>query len=290
MSRTVALCFGYDGTAFCGSQWQAEGRSVQGELEAAWTKLTGESRRWTFAGRTDAGVHALAQVAHVQTESVHALDTLVRALNALTAEDVSFHEAWELSDTFHARFSARQRAYRYLLDVQPTPSATLHNRVLPIKQPLNTALMTEALGRLVGEHDFAAFTGAGQHGGTVRTCTLATLEQCDVLGRSLLAVRLNANAFLKHMVRNIIGTVLLVGTGRMSLAEWDRVFASRDRRQAGPTAPPYGLYLQMISYDPAFAPLRASSRWDDTTYWRTHDEHQKSAVKIKPNIQNDFDF
>lgn len=277
MSRTIALCFEYDGTAFCGSQWQTDGRSVQSELETAWRRLTGETLRWTFAGRTDAGVHALAQVAHCQSETRHSLDTLVRALNALTAADLTIHEAWELPGNFHARFSARQRSYRYLLDISPSPSALLHQRVLAVGQPLDIAAMAQALELLIGEHDFAAFTGAGQVGGTLRTCSAASIASGELLGRPLVTVDLSANAFLKHMIRNIVGTLLMVGQGRLSLAEWAAVFASRDRRQAGPTAPPHGLYLETISYDPAFAPLEASSRWDGKTYWRTYPESSQEA-------------
>ncbi|HYF64821.1 MAG TPA: tRNA pseudouridine(38-40) synthase TruA [Herpetosiphonaceae bacterium] len=277
MSRTIALCFEYDGTAFCGSQWQTDGRSVQGDLEAAWRRLTGETLRWTFAGRTDAGVHALAQVAHCQSETRHSLDTLVRALNALTAADLTIHEAWELPGDFHARFSARQRSYRYLLDLSPSPSALLHERVLAVGQPLDIAAMAQALELLVGEHDFAAFTGAGQVGGTLRTCSAASIAAGEMLGRPLVTVNLSANAFLKHMIRNIVGTLLMVGQGRMDLDGWAAVFASRDRRKAGPTAPPHGLYLETISYDPAFAPLEASARWDGKTAWRTYGKSSQPA-------------
>lgn len=270
MSRTIALCFEYVGTAFVGSQWQREGRSVQAELEAAWTRLTGETLRWTFAGRTDAGVHALAQVAHIRSETTHSLDTIVRALNAVTSKDISIHEAWEMPSTFHARFSARQRAYRYLLDVHSTPSAVLGEHAVYVKAALNTSAMQQALDSLIGSHDFAAFTGAGHEGTTVRECTIARLESVKLFERSLFVIRLRANAFLKHMVRNIVGTVLLVGTEQISVEEWTAIFASHDRRKAGPTAPAHGLYLETICYDPTLAPLAASTRWDGTTYWRTY--------------------
>jgi tRNA pseudouridine38-40 synthase len=270
LNRTIALCFEYRGTAFVGSQWQREGRSVQAELEAAWTRFTGETRRWTFAGRTDAGVHALAQVAHIQSETTRSLDTIVGALNALTSKDISIHEAWEMPGTFHARFSARQRAYRYLLDVHPTPSAVLSEHAVYVTRSLNTTAMQGALNSLIGTHNFAAFAGSGHEGSTVRECTAAQLESIKLGERSILVVHLSANAFLKHMVRNIVGTVLLVGTERISLDEWTAIFASHDRRKAGPTAPAHGLYLETICYDPTFAPLAASTRWDGTTYWRTY--------------------
>ena len=279
MQRTIAVCFAYTGTDFVGSQWQSSGRSVQGELEAAWKQLTQEDQRWIFAGRTDAGVHARAQVAHVQTTTHHTLDTIVRALNVHTGSDLSVHEAWEVPASFHARFCARNRSYRYLLYVSPTPVALLQHHVTYVQHPLNQHAMHDALSLLVGEHDFAAFAGAGQAGSTVRTCRVATLETEMVLGFQCLAVVLQANAFLRHMVRNIIGTLLEVGQGRMSVADVAAILASRDRRNAGPTAKPYGLYLESIAYDQAVVPLATSTRWDQQTFWRTYQEETTCGGK-----------
>lgn len=271
MSRNIALCMEYDGTAFVGSQWQAEGRSVQGELEAAWTSLTGEARRWTFAGRTDAGVHALAQVANCQTETRHGLATIVRALNAISGPDLAIHAAWEMPAGFNARFSARQRSYRYLLDNAATPAASLRARAVHVDRPLDVAAMEAALAWIIGEHDFRAFAGSGQEGSTVRTCTAARLERQPLLGRQVIAVVLSANGFLRHMVRNLVGTLLLTGLGKCDPARFAALLAAGDRRAAGPTAPAHGLYLETISYDPAFAPLQMSERWDHMTYWRPYE-------------------
>ncbi|HEY1011273.1 MAG TPA: tRNA pseudouridine(38-40) synthase TruA [Herpetosiphonaceae bacterium] len=271
MSRNIALCFEYDGTAFVGSQWQAEGRSVQGEVEAAWARLTGEFRRWTFAGRTDAGVHALAQVANCQTETRHGLETIVRALNANSGSDLSIHAAWEMPAGFNARFSARQRSYRYLLDHAATPAASLRGKAVHVDRPLDLEAMAAALTCLPGEHDFSAFAGAGHEGSTVRFCTEARLERQTLLGRELVAVVLSANAFLRHMVRNLVGTLLLTGLGKCDPARFAAILAAGDRRDAGPTAPAHGLYLETISYDPAFAPLQMSERWDHLTYWRPYE-------------------
>ncbi len=270
LERTIAVCFAYDGAAFVGSQWQKQGRSVQKELETAWERLTGEQARLTFAGRTDAGVHALAQVAHVHTKTSHDLNTLVRALNVHTGREISIHEAWEVPATFHARFSARQRAYRYLIYNSPTPLAVINNRVTFIDQPLAVQAIEQALRQLVGEHDFAAFAGSGQAGSTVRVCTYAALEYTTILGVSCLAVVLHANAFLRHMVRNIVGTLIDIGMGRMQPEAISAILQSGNRRNAGPTARPEGLYLEWISYDPTVAPLQSSQRWDRRTYWRAH--------------------
>ncbi|XSG74149.1 tRNA pseudouridine(38-40) synthase TruA [Herpetosiphon llansteffanensis] len=270
MSRTLALCFEYVGTAFCGSQWQPGGRAVQTELETAWQRLTSDSGRWIFAGRTDAGVHALAQVAHIVSATDRSLDTIAKAMNAITPADISVHEAWEMPTGFHARFSARQRTYRYVFDSAPAPSATLSGRVLRLDHQLDWAAMQAALDTLIGIHDFAAFAGAGHEGSTIRNCYLAQLRPAEWLGRPVTVLHLQANAFLKHMVRNIVGTLLMVGAGKLSLEAWLAIIASRDRRNAGPTAPPQGLYLESIGYDPALQPLATSSRWDGTTYFRTY--------------------
>lgn len=270
MERNIALCFEYDGTAFIGSQWQVTGRSVQAELEAAWTRLTGETQRFQLAGRTDTGVHALAQVANAPTATNHTLNTIVRALNALTSSDLSIHAAWEMPAGFNARFSARQRTYRYLLDVAATPAATLRSRATYIDRPLDLKAMDLALTYLVGEHDFRAFAGAGQPGSTVRTISTASLEPQTIMGRPLVGIVISANGFLRHMMRNMIGTLLMVGHNQITPQGFAAILESEDRRQAGPTAPPHGLYLETISYDPAFAPLQSSERWDHVSYWRIH--------------------
>jgi tRNA pseudouridine38-40 synthase len=264
--RRVALRLAYDGTEFAGSQWQPSGRTVQGELEAAWTRLTQERRRFTFAGRTDAGVHAEGQVAHVATMSRHSLETIRRALNALLPEDVVIHSTWEVDARFHARFSAEWRHYRYLIDNSLLPLPMLRRYVLHVAYPLDRELMQEALGTLAGEHDFAAFAAGEQRGTTVRACHRASCDTFEWFNRPLLAIELVANGFLRHMVRNVVGTLLLVGQGKMTCEEFVDVLRSRDRRQAGPTAAPHGLSLVAVGY-PAAAP--------DTMYraeWLDKDE------------------
>lgn len=247
--RNIALRIAYDGTDFVGSQWQNNGRTVQGELEGAWEQLAQERKRFVLAGRTDAGVHALGQMANVRTESRLPLPTVLRGMNALVPEDLAVLGAWEVPENFHSRYSATRRDYRYLIDTSPVAMPLLRRQVVAVPHQLDVAAMSEALAVLVGEHNFAAFAGAGPPEGTsVRRCFTARCGTAELLGRTLIAIDLAANAFLRHMVRNIVGTVLLVGQRRMTLDGFTRVFKSKDRKQAGPTAPAHGLYLVSVVY------------------------------------------
>lgn len=245
--RNVALRIEYDGTDFVGSQWQSNGRSVQGELEASWEQLTQERRRINLAGRTDAGVHARGQVANVRSETRLDLESIRRGMTAILPKDVAVLEAWEVPDEFHARHSAIRRDYRFLLDNGRVGSPLLRRHAVHIARQLDTGAMHSALDVLLGTHDFAAFSGV-QEGSTVRTCYWASCQTVEVWGQPLIAIELAANAFLRHMVRNIVGTLLLVGEQRLGKDEFAAVLASRDRRKAGRTAPAHGLYLMSVSY------------------------------------------
>jgi tRNA pseudouridine38-40 synthase len=246
--RNVALLIEYDGTDFVGSQWQDNGRSVQGALEAAWEQLTQERRRVNLAGRTDAGVHARGQVASVRTETRHDLATLQRGLNALMPDDVAVLSVWEVAYDFHARHTAIRRDYRYLIDNGRVAAPLLRRHAVHVAKRLDVSAMSQALASLLGTHDFAAFAGGPQTGSTVRICYAASCQLVEVWGQPLIAVDLSANAFLRHMVRNIVGTLLLVGLGKRDVAGFAAVLAGRDRRKAGQTAPAHGLYLMSVNY------------------------------------------
>jgi len=246
--RNIALRIEYDGTDFVGSQWQNNGRSVQGELEGAWEQLTQDRRRVNMAGRTDAGVHARGQVANVRSETELDLATLKRGLNAILPEDVGVLEVWEVDHDFHARHTAIRRDYRFLIDQGPVASALLRRQTIHDPRPVDVTAMQMALNVLLGTHDFVAFAGGLQEGSTVRTCYLASCQTVELWGQPLLTVDLAANAFLRHMVRNIVGTLLLVGEGKLSEAGFAEILAGRDRRKAGRTAPAHGLYLMSVSY------------------------------------------
>jgi len=246
--RNIALRIEYDGTDFVGSQWQNNGRSVQGELEGAWEQLTQERRRMNMAGRTDAGVHACGQLANVRGETALDLLTIQRGLNAILPEDVGVLEVWEVAHDFHARHTAIRRDYRFIIDHGPVAAPLLRRQAFHYARPLRVAAMQAALETLLGTHDFVAFAGGMQEGSTVRTCYLAICQMTELWGQPLLTIDLAANAFLRHMVRNIVGTLLLVGEGKLSVAGFAAILAGRDRRKAGRTAPAHGLYLMSVSY------------------------------------------
>jgi tRNA pseudouridine38-40 synthase len=246
--RNIALRIEYDGTDFVGSQWQTNGRSVQGELEGAWEQLTQDRRRFVIAGRTDAGVHARGQVANVRTTTRHDTVTIVRGLNAILPEDVAVLEAWEAPEAFHARHSAIRRDYRYLISRERVASPLMRRLVVHTGRQLDLEATNQALETLLGTHDFAAFAASATEGSTVRTCYTAAARFIEAFDRKLIAIDIAANAFLYHMVRNIVGTALLVGEGKLDVAGFTAIVQSRDRRKAGRTAPAHGLYLMSVSY------------------------------------------
>ncbi|GAC1383961.1 MAG: tRNA pseudouridine(38-40) synthase TruA [Herpetosiphon sp.] len=246
-SRNLVLQLEYDGTAFVGSQLQAKGRTVQGELEAAWQRFCGEQRRCHFAGRTDAGVHAQGQVANVHTETDHSVTTVQRALNALLPGDVTIQQAWDAEPEFHARFSAVRRDYRYTILGRPYPSALLRRTAWHIGAPLDVAAMAQAALTLTGEHDFATF-GTVDRGSTVRRCSAATCRSTTRDGYPLVVIELSANGFLRHMVRAITATLVEVGRGKRTPDEFRTILKRADRSAALAMAPPHGLCLVHVAY------------------------------------------
>lgn len=248
--RNFALWLEYDGSDFVGSQLQQNGRTVQGSLEDAWEQINQERRRITLSGRTDAGVHARGQVANVLSATRRDLPTLLKALNAVLPGDLAVLEIREVPHEFHARFSAIRRDYRYLLTNSRVAPPLLRNHAVHVGKKLNLRAMAEALEALPGQHDFSAFAATPIEGSPIRECLRAELSSVEMLGHELIAVDLAANAFLRHMVRNIVGTLLWVGEGRIAAREMAAILAGRDRRQAGPTAAAHGLYLMSVTYPP----------------------------------------
>jgi tRNA pseudouridine38-40 synthase len=257
-SRNIKLVLEYDGTDFKGSQLQANGRTVQGELEKALASLTGLSAGErcvvSMAGRTDSGVHASGQVANFFTASRLPVETFRRGLNALLPFDVAVVTAEEVSSDFHARFSAKERTYRYTVLNRPVRSPLARRFAYQVAQPLDLPALQAAAASLVGERDFASFAGAGwgvkdsdptaDKPGTVRNLVKA---EWQAEGDRLI-LEVAANAFLPHMIRNIVGTLLLVGKGERTPGDFARIVAACDRRQAGPTAPACGLSLVSVRY------------------------------------------
>ena len=244
--RNVMLVLEYDGTRYHGFQIQATSvPTVQGELERALRQVTGLATRVAGAGRTDRGVHATGQVVSFRTASALPAAVLRRALNALLPADVAVLAADDAPPVFHARFSARSRAYRYTILNRPVRSPVERHFTYHVALPLGVEAMAEAVQALVGEHDFASFAGAGEEEeSTVRRVLAA---DCRPEGVKVF-IDVVADAFLPHMVRNIVGTLLLVGMGKLSPVGFREILAARQRSQAGPTAPARGLCLTRVSY------------------------------------------
>lgn len=242
--RRIAVLLEYDGTAYRGSQYQENGPSIQSELESAINKLTGERQRAAFAGRTDAGVHALGQVAAFDVRARLALAEFVSGLNHFLPDDIAVREAAEAALDFDPRRHARRRVYRYRLDNRGVRSPLERSRAWSVARPLDLGRMREAAALLVGEHDFAAFAGPYE-GRTDRA-----LYRCDVreqCGR--VEVEMEAPAFLPHQVRRTVGALAEVGLGRMSRDEFAGLLREAKPSSAGPSAPACGLYLVRIAYD-----------------------------------------
>lgn len=245
--RRVALGIEYDGSDFSGWQIQPKQsvRTVQAQLTRALSQVANHPVRLYCAGRTDAGVHACAQVIHFGTDSIRPEKAWVRGGNALLPPDISIRWAQDVEDDFHARFSATARRYHYLIDNRQERSALLRGRCTHHFTPLNAERMSEAAHALIGEHDFSAFRGAYCQSST----PMRHVMELNVTRQGhFILVDIKANAFLLHMVRNIVGALLPVGAGSQPPSWVAEVLAGRDRRLAGPTAAPDGLYLMQVDY------------------------------------------
>jgi tRNA pseudouridine38-40 synthase len=242
----VKLTLEYDGTRFCGWQLQPNAPSVQGALERAVATVLREPVRITAAGRTDAGVHARGQVAAFRTSRTPDLAALRRSLNSLAGPDIAVVAADAVGDGFDPRRDARSRAYAYYILNRSAPSPFWRQRAWHVPHRLDLEAMRAAAALLCGEHDFSSFCGpdcAARHA-VRRTLTSRLEREADVL-----RYEIEASGFVRHMVRNIVGTLVEVGRGALDLPGFRAIIAARDRRRAGPTAPAWGLYLLRVSYD-----------------------------------------
>lgn len=243
--RTLKITLAYDGTRLVGWQRQAEGDSVQGLLEDAVARFEGARVTVNGAGRTDAGVHALGQVASVQVTFDHDVATLTRALNAQLPDDVRVLAIEDAASDFHARFSARSKTYRYQIRHGIIADPFERAFVWHMPETLDVDAMRVAAGVLVGEHDFAAFRSVGSGTpDTVRTITRSALD--DAAGR--LTYEISGDGFLRHMVRAIVGTLVEVGRGFREIDTMLSLLQGSARGDAGPTAPPQGLFLVRVDY------------------------------------------
>ncbi|HUE75230.1 MAG TPA: tRNA pseudouridine(38-40) synthase TruA [Chloroflexota bacterium] len=245
--NVIALTVEYDGTRYHGFQVQSVGPTIQEEIERALARLMGFPVRIVAAGRTDAGVHAIGQVVSFGAPRVMPVNVIQRALNAHLPRDIAVTDVTEKPPEFHARFSAKRRKYRYTICNRTVRPVIGGQFVYHVPKHLEVAAMSEACKYLVGEHDFASFagTGSGDHPpSTVRTMIRSTCERDG----DLVALEFEANAFLPQMVRNLVGTLLLVGTGRLRTDQVTDILCRRDRRFAGQTAPARGLCLTHVTY------------------------------------------
>lgn len=243
--RRLGLVLEYDGTAYAGWQRQPAAPTVQAAVEDAATTLLGAPCRVVGAGRTDAGVHALGQVAHLSTVSRLPADRVRAGLTALLPGDIVVREVFEAPAAFHARRDARLRVYAYVILARARPSALLRRYTHHVPEPLDLDAMRDAAEALVGEHDFAAYRVTGTPTATT-VCTVAALT-LDRRG-DLLIITIAADRFLRQMVRRVVGTLLKVGTGAWPRERVAAALRSGDSRQAAAPAPACGLYLARVVY------------------------------------------
>lgn len=242
-----ALLIQYDGTTFNGWQLQVKGITIQEEYEKAIQILTKESVRVTASGRTDSGVHALGQVIHFDLNNDIPLKKMCISLNGILPQDLSVKNAYIVGNDFHSRFSAVQREYIYILYRYPLRTPFMKNKAMWINHPLEADYIRSAASYLIGEKDFASFCKKiSLNNGTIRK-----IEAIDVIEQDeLIKIRIRGNSFLHNMIRIIIGTIIQMYRENRDPSYIEYILNEKDRSVSGFTAPPYGLYLNKIIYDP----------------------------------------
>ncbi len=244
--RTIKLLIEYDGKHYSGWQRQPHQPTIQGIIEEKWKEITGERVHLIGSGRTDAGVHAIGQVAHFKTQSLLPLQAIQKAFNHLLPPDILIKGVEEVEPDFHARKSAKRKVYEYRILNTPLPSVFHHGYVWHIPQPLDWEKVKQATEILIGVHDFSSFRSTGTSTRTaVREVYRAEWRRSK---SGLVRFEIEANGFLKQMVRAIVGTLVEVGRGKIGVKDFEAILEARDRRQAGPTAPACGLFLKEVKY------------------------------------------
>jgi len=245
--RTIKLTIQYDGTEYFGWQMQASHRSVQQVLQEALSIVCNHPVTLHGSGRTDAGVHALGQVAHFKTRSPIDTAQLQKGLNALLPADIAIADAVEVPSEFHARFDATSRTYWYIIMNTLAPSPFYRRYAWHIKKPLDLENMRSSAAELVGMHDFSSFQARERED----VCTIRQVNRVRLkrVGPVLLLFEIQGTSFLRHMVRGIIGTLVDAGRGKLDAADMKNIMLAHDRSQAGVTAPAHGLFFKSVCYD-----------------------------------------
>ena len=264
MTRTLKLLIAYDGTDLAGWQRQAEAPTVQAAIEDALAPIEGKRVAITGAGRTDAGVHATGQVASVSLESNIPVDGLRRALNATLPESIRILDVVEATLNFNARFAARSKTYRYWILCGEVMPPALRRFAWHVPQRLDVDRMTAAATAIVGSHDFAGFQAAGSEvKSTIREVLVSRVIESKLMSADAtppwmfdaptasaidVSYHITGTGFLRHMVRNVVGTLVDIGRGRRPIEDMQAILTSRDRSKASATAPPHGLWLWEVHY------------------------------------------
>ncbi len=247
MNRTFRLTIEYLGTPYAGWQIQPIPPTVQRTIQEAISRMVNHPVTVIASGRTDAGVHALAQVAHFKARTTISAEKFQDALNRILPASITIHECKRVEDDFHARFGAKRKRYTYRLINEVHAPAVGADTFWQIRNPLNLTAMREAASHLLGTHDFKSFEGAG----SPRATTVRTLFEACVHdhGQGLVTLTFCGSGFLKFMVRNLVGTLVDVGLSRTSPEAFKGILTACDRAKAGATAPPQGLFLVRVEYD-----------------------------------------
>jgi tRNA pseudouridine38-40 synthase len=256
---TYKIIFSYHGKNYQGFQSQPQGQTIQDEIEGVLAKLLPESPRLTPSGRTDTGVHAFSQTVHLQTQDPESMkriedDTFLHRLNSLLPDDILARSV-SREDSFHARRNAKQKHYDYLIQFSEAPNPFLSDFSWQIRSPLDVEAMKEASLHLIGEHDFTSFCASDSHVKTkIRLLEEVSFSEINpapfwqLPGETYLQIRFQGKGFLKQMVRNIVGTLALVGSDKLKAEDVKTILEAKDRRKAGPTAPAHGLHLRDVIY------------------------------------------
>ena len=244
--KNIKLTIEYDGKDFNGWQKQPSKLNIQGEIERAISEITGEEIELIASGRTDAGVHAIAQVANFKTNSNFPVEKYPIALNSKLKKSIRIQNAEEVEERFHSRYNCKKKTYRYIINNSEYGSSIYRNLEYFVPQKLNIEAMKKAIKYFEGEHDFKGFKASGTSSkSSVRTIYNAEIKQDG----ERIIIELTGNGFLYNMVRIISGTLVDVGLGKIKSEEISEIIESKDRTKAGKTLPPYALYLVKVEYE-----------------------------------------